>query len=322
MIIKHLDDKSEQMTQLQKLSRVTSGDVKHRIEQETRTFQAGINGERDSTYLINFHYGKSTRMAVIHDIRFEVDGRVAQIDHVLIHRTLNIFVLETKHFHSGVKITEDGEFLRWNQYAMRFEGMPSPIAQNERHIEVLRDVFSSIELPKRLGLRLSPNFHSLILIDPKARIDRPVNFDTQNVIKADLLDKVIERTFDKSGIRDTLGNIARSVSEESLEQICRQLATLHKPFSIDYAQRFGLAPKSISKTQESPSCRHCGGPKLAIRHGRYGYYFKCVDCDGNTPIKIDCGHPGHKERIRKQGSTFYRECAACGSSSLYFTNPD
>lgn len=59
MIIKHPDDKSWQMAELQKLSTVASGDVKHRIEQEIRTFQAGINGERDSTYLINFHYGKS-----------------------------------------------------------------------------------------------------------------------------------------------------------------------------------------------------------------------------------------------------------------------
>lgn len=45
---------------------------------------------------------------------------------------LQCFVLETKHFRDGLKITEEGEFLRFNGYTKRYEGMPSPIAQNER----------------------------------------------------------------------------------------------------------------------------------------------------------------------------------------------
>ena len=323
MIIKHPDDKSSQLAELERLRALASGDVKQRIEQEIRTFQAGISGERASTYIADFHYGKSPNYGVLHDLRIEMDGRVAQIDHLLVNRTLNVFVLETKHFHSGVNITEDGEFLRWNPYKRRFEGMPSPIAQNERHIEVLRDVFSHIELPKRLGVRLTPTFHSLVLVDPKARIDRPEKFDTGNVIKADLLDKAIEKIFDKFGIVAVFGSLSKLVPEESLKQICQQIASLHKPVSIDYAQRFGIDSGAKSDARGSmPVCRHCTNSKLMIQYGRYGYYFKCLNCDGNTPIKIDCGVPGHKERIRKQGKNFYRECAACGSSRLYFTNPE
>jgi hypothetical protein len=44
-------------------------------------------------------------------------------------------------------------------------------------------------------------------------------------------------------------------------------------------------------------------------------------CAGNTPIKLDCGHPGHKEKLRKDGDRFFRECGECQSSSLYYTNP-
>lgn len=57
-----------------------------------------------------------------------------------------------------------------------------------------------------------------------------------------------------------------------------------------------------------------------MQYGKYGYYFKCADCDGNTPIKIGCGHDGHKERIRKDGVKFFRECEQCKTSSLYFVN--
>src|SRR5690606_8298748 len=54
-------------------------------------------------------------------------------------------------------------------------------------------------------------------------------------------------------------------------------------------------------------CRHCGHTEPVIAHGRYGYYFKCLSCSGNTPIKLDCGQPAHKERLRKDGPRFYRE---------------
>ena len=92
-----------------------------------------------------------------------------------------------------IKITEEGEFLRWNDYKKTFEGMPSPLAQNERHIQVLQDVFAQIDMPTRLGLRLSPSFQTLILVSTNARIDRPKKFDSSRVVKADVLDKTITK---------------------------------------------------------------------------------------------------------------------------------
>ena len=42
----------------------------------------------------------------------------------------------------------------WNPSTKSYEGLPSPLAQNERHIAVLRDAFVRIDLPTRLGIRL------------------------------------------------------------------------------------------------------------------------------------------------------------------------
>jgi hypothetical protein len=74
-----------------------------------------------------------------------LNGGVAQIGHLPLHPTLNIFVLETKHFTAGVKITEEGELLRRNPSTKSSEGVPSLLAQNERHIAVLKDAFDRIE---------------------------------------------------------------------------------------------------------------------------------------------------------------------------------
>jgi hypothetical protein len=59
----------------------------------------------------------------------------------------------------------------------------------------------------------------------------------------------------------------------------------------------------------------------SIQYGKFAYYFRCGDCNSNTPIKINCGIDDHKERIRKDERAFYRECAECKSSLVFFTNP-
>jgi len=55
------------------------------VDQEIRALKAGRRGEHDTAYEIDFHLGESKNTMVLHDLRFELDdGRVAQIDHLLI----------------------------------------------------------------------------------------------------------------------------------------------------------------------------------------------------------------------------------------------
>lgn len=339
MILKGIDDKTSQLAALEDLRPAAPAHIKPLIQRDLASLRAGIKAEQDAAYYIDFDLKNSERTAIIHDIRLEVDGRVAQIDHLLIHRTLTVYVLETKHVASGLKITEEGEFLRWNDFKKTYEGMASPLAQNERHIAVLRDAFKRIEMPTRLGVRLDPVFKSFVVVSPKARIDRPKKFDSSQVIKSDGLLKAIEAGFEKEGALSSLGAVSRLVAGDTLKEIARKLIRWHKPIAIDYAAKYrAVVPAAVQPvvTEAEPeaykpaepsqqsadgfACRHCGKSALSIQYGRYGYYFKCSACDGNTPIKIDCDKEGHKERLRKQGPKFFRECEACGTSELFFEN--
>jgi hypothetical protein len=351
MIIKTADDKQSDITvlgELQKRPDLTDA-KRNALEKELKLLRAGMKGEAESAYLIDFDLKSSKMTAVIHDLRLDVKGRVAQVDHLLIHRTLTVFVLETKHFNSGMKITDDGEFLRWNDYKKTYEGMASPLAQNERHIDVLKDAFQTIEMPTRLGIRLSPTFESFVLVSQNARIDRSKKFDSSRIIKADVLLKAIEKQLDSDGIMGTLGSMGRFVATETIEDVARKLVVLHRPIAINYRAKFGITDGASTKTPNSPSvatpvrvpdpepsssvapvqplqsndepvCRACSSAKVTIQHGKFGYYFKCSDCGGNTPAKIGCGVAGHKERLRKDADCFYRECAECKTSSLFFKN--
>jgi len=163
-----------------------------------------------------------------------------------------------------MQITEEGEFKQWNDFKKTYEGMASPLAQNERHISVLKDAIARLELPTRAGIPLTPTFHSYVLISPKARIDRPKKFDTSHIIKADVLLKSFQDQFEKNSIVDTFANLARMVSLETITGIGRKLVRMHKPVTIDYAAKFGVKeqPKpveAVATVQESPAPQYSGG---------------------------------------------------------------
>ena len=95
MLLKASDDKSHYLTELDRLARVAPSTRKRQIAEESRILRAGIKSEQESAYLLDFHFKASRNTAISHDLRLDANGRVAQIDHVLLHRTLNVFVLET-----------------------------------------------------------------------------------------------------------------------------------------------------------------------------------------------------------------------------------
>jgi hypothetical protein len=362
MIIKHADDKTPDIETLQSLQSHPSAtaDIRKRIEQEVRNIKAGIRGESEATQEMKVRFAESRNWAIIHDLRVEFGDLVAQIDHLVINRWLDIWVCESKHFSEGIAINDHGEFNAFFNH--KPYGVPSPIEQNERHILILKRILDAglVELPKRLGFTIKPELKSLVLVSKGARITRPdVKIDgIECVIKNDQFFKHIDKAADENGIFST----AKIIGSDTLESVATQIAQLHKPIQFDWLAKFGLSklppqpistpvrpvdppamtapkvsqpkpietepshiptpapPQPTAPTNETLVCRACGSMKISAQYGKFGYYFKCTDCDGNTPIKIGCGVEGHKERLRKEGLKFFRECADCQTSSLYYEN--
>jgi len=305
VLIKPADDKQHDLDALATLLLRTDlyASTRQRIEQEIRNIRAGLAGEREAAYEIDFHYGDSDKLMVIHDIRIEVDGRVAQIDHLLLDRLLEIWVFESKHFAEGVGVNEQGEWVAfWNG---KSHGIASPVEQNRKHMVVLNEAFDKdlVKLPRRLGVKLKPQLRSLILVSSRAKISRPRSraaaarvdgLDT--VVKVDQLATTIERQIDQTSALSTLGSITRLVSMGTLEDISRQLVALHRPSQVDWAARFGLtpgvaqpvaaiSPPSVARPAPGQSCDSCGSfvsPKVAAyceaNAVRFAGRVLCYDC--------------------------------------------
>ena len=308
--IKSADDKQPQLDALEALLARPDADMatRRRIEQEIRTIRAGVMGERDAAYEIEFHLGSHKNQMTIHDLRIECDGRVAQIDHLIINRLLDIWVCESKHFAEGVAINEHGEWVAF--YGQRPQGIPSPVEQNRRHIAVLADVFSKglVPLPKRLGLTIKPQMNSLVLVSNGARISRPRGRAAasveglETVIKVDQLWPTLERAWDQHGVA-VFGKV---VGQETVEPLARQLVALHVPAKVDWAARFGLsseprpahpvastppAPRPSPIAAQGPAagrrpvCATCGRrvsdaviAYCQAHAGRFGGAIFCMDC--------------------------------------------
>jgi hypothetical protein len=249
--------------------------TRKRIEAEVRQIQAGERAERDAAYQIELYFGRSENWATIHDLRIEVDGLVAQIDHLLINRLAEIWVCESKSFSEGVSINDQGEWSRW--WHGRPEGMPSPIEQNRRHIHLLRRAFDGglAPLPRRLGLApMKPRLRSLVLVSDNAQITRPKRKvdGLDQVIKAEQLKTRLYDAFDKTSDWDML----RVIGKEGLEKFARGLAALNRPHAFDWAARFGLPAEAMS-----PPLPTSGGrtdPPMAPKGWRVKYDGQCVTC--------------------------------------------
>ena len=112
MLIKGRDNHDSEVQSLRSLldCQVTAKQ-RFLIEREMKCISSGARGEESSAYYIDFRYKDSPNWAVIHDLRLEYRGFVAQIDHLLINRLLDIYDLESKNFYYGIKITPEGEFV-------------------------------------------------------------------------------------------------------------------------------------------------------------------------------------------------------------------
>lgn len=335
MLLKQKDSRDNDIKELNRLLELNpTAKQRFLIERELKCLQSGERNEQNSAYYLDFRYKDSKHWVVIHDLRIEHRGRVAQIDHLIINRFLDVFVLESKNYYYGIKVTPEGEFLVWN--GKTYQAIESPLEQNNRHIQALQMAVEDRNLgPKRLGFTIPIAYRNIVMLSPTSKIIRPDNapFDLSSILKADAFCSFVGKEVEKKSIIEA----PKIIGSDTLQEFGEKLVKLHRPGSFDYAAKFGIQavttlpaepPSAVAQpivpvpaTQPGQSvCRECKGTSLSIQYGKFGYYFKCSDCDANTPIKIGCSKEGHKERIRKDGLKFYRECGDCGSSSLFFTN--
>jgi Nuclease-related domain len=187
-------------------------------------------GEREAAIHLDGDYKDSPNNVLLHDLRFEIDGEVAQIDHLAINRTGYIVLIETKNYSGDLEVNAHGEFTV--RYGKERYGIPSPYEQSRRHARILGKLLERLEIGTRTDKL--PEFHNVVMMHPKATIRRPdpKAFDTSFLIKADQLrawhEKLAEG-YTTGGLFKALFNVR---SPDTIKEWGQKLKRQHRPADL------------------------------------------------------------------------------------------
>ena len=250
MLLKSADDKSKRLALLQDLqsSPLLDNFQRQWLRSELNRQKKGIQGERDAAFYLNGHFKDDPNRLLLHDLRFEVDGEVAQIDHLVINRSGSFYLIETKNYAGDLIINDHGEFTV--VYDDERFGIPSPLEQSRRHARILKKLLKSLDIGGRM--QMDPDFVHVVMLHPKAVIKRPSSkaFDTTTIIKEDQFPSWHTQRTETIGAAAMLKTLVNLRSVDSLTAWADKLVEQHRPADLMALPDF---MKPQGKTQGSPA---------------------------------------------------------------------
>jgi hypothetical protein len=223
-----------QMKQLTDLLDKVGDNDKEKIENEIRKLKIGIEGEKKIEFeLTSIH---DTPLICLNDIRLEYNNEVAQMDFILVARS-SIIVIESKELIGNISIDNEGNFTRtyqtYQNKIYKKEGMYSPIAQNDRHIEILKRMLVE---NKVIGKDFP--IHSLVVIaNDKCIVDKKF---APKAIK-ELITKYDQLRFK---IQDILkSDEIYDINDKDMKYIADYIYEKNKHIEYDYINKLGLKLK-------------------------------------------------------------------------------
>lgn len=261
-----LKEKSSVKEQIEKLELMKhdanlTSDSKRQIEKDIKILMMGLTGEDNIAFeLKNSHIP----MFVLHDLHIEFQGLSAQIDYLIITRK-RLFVVECKNLVGDIEIDAGGNFIRTihNGSQVIKEGIYSPITQNTRHLELLKQVRAEEKaniISKILFERyFYENYRSVVVLsNPKTVLNaRYAKKEVKNqVIRADQLVHFIKTVNSQSGVEPR--------SEKSMEELARFYLSLHKESEKDYTEKYLEVSRNNTPQAKTEiiACPLCNAPMV------------------------------------------------------------
>lgn len=212
----------------------------------------------------------------------------------------------------------------------------------------LRTITKVVAGTDQRGFKSTP-IQLIIAVSDKGRIKRhggwkePSNPFRVFVTKADLVADKIRQELERHRTGPNVMNAepARdyamwSMKAQEVEMVAEFLAARHRdrsrasPEQSERSDPDGYRRSSRNEADRAghlkrATCRHCGSNDLTARWGKYGYYWRCDMCEQNTAMPVVCsrcgteGVRGRVVRVRKDTTTYSRECESCGYSETIWT---
>jgi len=254
--------------------------------------RSGVKAEKQMAYLLKSYFEDAKDIYVINGLRLNISKDInAQFDHLVFHKK-GVFIIESKSVTTKVKVTQHQEWLRLVDG--HWKGMPSPINQVKRQVELLRRFLQQnkeklrgeeklLFVKKQLGFK-NMKIDPVVAISEMGAIMGCRKTDVP-VMKADAVplyikDKLSEY-FPENYVKKFM-DVDWDLSEDELKKVVQFLLKKHKPFS-------NISCSSEQKKQEHGQGRYwCYRCKKEISYKVAKYCFDRKEIFGGKAYCYEC----------------------------------
>lgn len=220
-------------------------DTTQHIAREITLASYGEVGEKNIAFELK---NAGMPMVIIHDLRLEFEDLTAQIDYVVVTRKL-IFLIECKNLYGNIDIDNQGNFVRsyaWNGRTVK-EGVYSPITQNQRHFEIMKQLYRASRknsLSRVFSDKAFDDFYRSIVV-----LANPKTVLNAKYAKKEVKDQVIRADQLITHIKNQ-NKLSKELpsSEKMMKECAERILALHKPNPTDYTQKYA---ERINKSPET-----------------------------------------------------------------------
>ncbi|WP_051624067.1 NERD domain-containing protein [Clostridium akagii] len=240
--VKEFNEENKQFNDLEKLLKIAPAEVCKKINEDIKLLSYGITGERNVAYeLKNSHMP----ILILHDLYLQHNGLTAQIDFVIIDRKF-ILVIECKNMVGDIEIRNNGDFIRYfkgnSGKVYKKEGIYSPIVQNERHVEIIRDILKEEKHLVKTDFGMIK--HIVTVANPKAVINSRF---AKKEIKEHIIkhEQLINRMKE---FHETKGN-EHWFTEETMYDLANSLLKHNGIYTPNYERKYGISAETKEDNQ-------------------------------------------------------------------------
>ena len=274
VFVKEDSDTSAFIEKMKTLSAEASPRIKEEIDKQIKLASYGEAGEKNIAYELK---NSGIDMYILHDIYLEYEDISAQIDYLIICRK-KVYILECKNLVGDIEVDSNGQFIRkFEINGKKYkESIYSPITQNERHMNVLKEVRKSSKsnfITKQIFLNnFEKGYQSIVVLaNPKSCLnDKYAKKDIkQKVIRADQLVAFIKKSEAECDEPEYF--------EKDMKDLAEFYLSKNVPNKSDYSKKYEEFLKTEkdnvvkAKNNEEQICPKCGS-KLVLRTARTGQY--------------------------------------------------
>lgn len=244
VFLKNSNQAKEYIDKLKALEEKSSATLKEEIEKQIVFAEYGIKGEENIAFELK---NSGIDMYILQDICLEHGDLSAQIDYLVVTRK-RAYILECKNLIGDIEVNSAGDFIRTYQLKGKKikEGIYSPITQNARHMQVIKEVRkanrSNIISKAFFENYFGDNYKSIVVLaNPKTILNAKYAKKEvkEQIVRADQLVQKIKEM-------DKL--VDNNMSEKEMREVAEFFLERNQPNRLDYAEKYANLLKQVSET--------------------------------------------------------------------------